>query len=48
MFVASSTAGITEDIIIYHDLDADDVVWFTVAQAKSYYGPDYEILFGAT
>lgn len=46
-FVSGVALSLPEDIMIWHNRDKHYVMWFTVTQAKSYFGPTYyEARFG--
>lgn len=47
LFAKGSVWGFPDDILIYHDVPSNLVCWFTVALAKSYFGPTWESRFGA-
>ena len=46
MFVRGATHGLPDDILIWHNVREQHMMWFTVTQAKSYFGPCYEPMFG--
>jgi hypothetical protein len=46
-FAKGDELGLLDDVLIYINHDDNDVVmWFTVTQAKSYFGEAYEPRFG--
>jgi hypothetical protein len=46
VFCPGAPLGLPEDILIWHNLEEQHMMWFTVTQAKSYFGPTYENRFG--
>jgi hypothetical protein len=47
MFIKGSELAVADDVLVYNDLEVNLFYWFTVTQAKSYFGPEYEPRFGA-
>lgn len=45
-FFRGEPNGVPDDILIWFNVKEQHVMWFTVTQAKSYFGPMYEGRFG--